>query len=79
MWHREENTIKSAAFINVRKIAALDIVFHGPRFILAEFALGMVVCAALGLKSLHRPTHSPLVISIGCLLLWVAPDPIHMG
>jgi hypothetical protein len=47
MWHREENTIKSATIINVRKIAALDIAFHGRRFILAEFALGMVLCAAL--------------------------------
>jgi hypothetical protein len=75
----EENTMKSVTFINARKIAALDIVFHGPRLILAEFVFGMVVCAILGLWSLHSPIHSPLMIIIGCLLLWVALDLIHMG
>ncbi len=35
--------------INVRKLAALDIVFHGPRFILIEFGGGVLLCLALGL------------------------------
>lgn len=63
--------------INVRKLAALDIVFHGPTFILIEFALGVFGCAALGLFSIyfglfHGPDHSPFAVFMGCFLLWVA-------
>ena len=68
----EENPIKSETFINVRKLAALDIVFHGSRLILAEFALGLVLCATLGLWSFLSPIHSPFKAIIGCFLLWVA-------
>ena len=68
----EENTIKRERFINVRKLAALDIVFHGPKLILAEFAFGVVLCAALGLWSLLSHIHSPFMIIIGCFFLWVA-------
>jgi len=35
--------------INVRKLAALDIAFHGYRFILIEFGGGVLICLALGL------------------------------
>ncbi len=69
---QEENTMKSETLINVRKLAALDIVFHGPRLILAEFAFGVVLCATLGLWSFHSPIHSPFMIIIGCFFLWVA-------
>ena len=31
MQQQQENMIKSGRIINVRKLAALDIVFHGPR------------------------------------------------
>jgi len=74
MPQQEENTVKSETFINVRKLAALDIVFHGSRLILIEFALGMVVCAALGLWSFSflSPIHSTFMIIIGCFFLWVA-------
>ena len=63
--------------INVRKLAALDIVFHGPKFILIEFALGVIGCAALGLFSMyfglfHGPNHSLFAVIIGCFLLWIA-------
>jgi hypothetical protein len=68
----EENAVKSERFITVRKLAALDIVFHGPRLILAEFALGVVVCASLGLWSFLSPIHSPFMNIIGCFFLWVA-------
>ncbi len=34
--------------INVRKLAALDVHFHGSRFVLIEFTVGVVLCAALG-------------------------------
>ena len=63
--------------INIRKLAALDIAFHGPRFILIEFALGVFGCAALGLFSLyfgllHNPNHSLFSTIMGCFLLWIA-------
>ena len=36
-------------FINVRKLAALDIVFHGYRLILIEFGLGTFLLALFGI------------------------------
>lgn len=72
MLQPEENAVKSETFINVRKLAALDIVFHGSRLILAEFALGMVLCAIFGLWSFLSPIHSPFMIVIGCFLMCVA-------
>ena len=64
-------------FINIRKLAALDIAFHGPKFILIEFALGVFGCAALGLFSryfglFHGPNHSLFAVIMGCFLLWIA-------
>lgn len=63
--------------INVRKLTALDIVFHGPNFILAEFALGVFICAAFGIFSLymgffHSSQHSLFMTIMGCCLLWIA-------
>jgi len=63
--------------INIRKLAALDIAFHGPKFILIEFALGVLGCAALGVFSLffglfHGPNHSLFAIIMGCFLMWIA-------
>lgn len=74
---QQENMIKSGGIINVRKLAALDIVFHGPKFILIEFGLGVFGCAALGLFSIyfglfHGPNHSLFASILGCFLLWVA-------
>jgi hypothetical protein len=65
------------AVINIRKLAALDIAFHGPKFILIEFALGVIGCAALGLFSIyfglfHGPDHSLFAVIIGCYLLLIA-------
>jgi hypothetical protein len=63
--------------INIRKLAALDIAFHGPKFILIEFALGVIGCAALGLFSMyfglfHGSNHSLFAVIIGSILLWIA-------
>jgi hypothetical protein len=38
----------SGRIINVRKLVALDIALHGARFIVGEFAIGIALCAALG-------------------------------
>jgi hypothetical protein len=67
----------NSAVINIRKLAALDIAFHGPKFILIEFALGVFGCAALGLFSLyfglfHDSNPSLFAIIIGCYLLLIA-------
>jgi hypothetical protein len=35
--------------INVRKLVALDIVLHGPKFILTEFGVGTPTILAVGL------------------------------
>ena len=69
---KNNNTI-----INIRKLAALDIAFHGPKFILIEFVLGVSGSAALGLFSLyyglfHGPNHSLFAVIMGCFLLWIA-------
>ena len=47
--HREASVAKKfrridmPSFMNVRKLAALDIVFHGPKLILVEFAIGVLL------------------------------------
>jgi hypothetical protein len=40
--------------MNPRKLVAIDIVFLGSIFIIAEFASGMVLCVALGIFVLVR-------------------------
>ena len=69
MAQQEENILKSGRVINIRKLAALDIVFHGPRLILAEFVFTVVVCAALGIWRFLSPIHSPFMTIISCYLL----------
>lgn len=49
MMASNERDSTSGRMINVRKLAALDIALHGPRFILAEFGGGILLCLALGL------------------------------
>jgi hypothetical protein len=43
--------------MNLRRLAAIDLVFLGSRFVLAEYAVGLVLCLALGLFVLFR-SHS---------------------
>lgn len=40
--------------LDVRKLVALDMVFHGKRFILVEFAAGVVIALGLAILSLAR-------------------------
>lgn len=50
--------------INIRKLAALDLVFHGPRFVLVEFGGAVVltiVLAALSLRSAFLGHGQPIV------------------
>ena len=65
--------VKDKTLINVRKLAALDIAFHGSRLILAEFAFAVCICAALGLFILfHASNPSPVAVLLGCLFLGVS-------
>jgi membrane protein implicated in regulation of membrane protease activity len=58
--------------INPRKLAALDIVFLGSRFIIAEFAGAVVLCSALGAFTLWRGAHSwQLVLGIYLIALGI--------
>ncbi|MDQ2905428.1 MAG: hypothetical protein ABI456_16685 [Ktedonobacteraceae bacterium] len=76
MRQQENDRIKQETFINIRKLAALDIVFHGSRLILAEFALAVVFCGAVGTWSLfaffHNPSHPIFGAILGFFLLWLA-------
>lgn len=63
--------------VDVRKLVALDMAFHGKRFIVLEFAAGVVLCAAIGLLStaaglrmLNRGVTWQLLL--GVALLWIA-------
>lgn len=50
--------------INIRKLAALDLVFHGPRFVLIEFGGALVLTiglAALSLRSAFSGPGQPIV------------------
>ncbi len=76
MRQQENDRIKQEMFINIRKLAALDVVFHGSRLILAEFALGVVFCGGGGIFTLftffRNPSHPVFVVIIGLYLSWLA-------
>lgn len=62
--------------LNVRKLAAVDMALHGKRFILTEFALGVVACLLLGglslaqgIRGLDRGISWQLLL--GLALLWI--------
>ena len=54
--------------IEVRKLAAIDLLFLGSKVILAEFGLGVIGPPALGLLTLVR-SHSPWQTVFGVYLL----------
>lgn len=76
MLRQENDRITKETFINIRKLAALDIVFHGSKLILAEFALGVVFCGVLGVFSLfaffRNPSHPLFIVMLGVFLCWIA-------
>ena len=51
---KHPHPIPSDGVINIRRLAALDIAFLGPRVILAEFSIGMLGSLGLGLLTLAR-------------------------
>lgn len=63
------------AIINIRKLVALDIVFHGYTFILAEFTFAVVVCASFAFVSFfiffRNPSHPLIAVTMGFILSWL--------
>lgn len=57
--------------IDIRKLAALDLAFLGPRIILTEFSLGVFGSFALGVFTLLR-SHSMGGLALGSYLLLIA-------
>lgn len=63
--------------INIRKLAALDMAFIGPRIILAEFAFGVFGPILVGLFSLER-IHAPSQKWLGVYLILLGINYIPM-
>ena len=76
MDNQQQQVSRRVTLMNIRKLAALDIAFHGPRLILAEFALAIIICGTLGALSLSfffRTSDHPLFAGmIGLALSWIA-------
>jgi hypothetical protein len=76
MSDQEQQTTKKETIVNIRKLAALDLVFHGSRLILAEFAGAVILCSGIGLFNLftffRNPSHPLFTIIIGLVLSWIA-------
>ena len=64
------------AWINIRKLAALGIVFHSSRLILAEFAFTVIFCGIFGTSNLlafARDSSRPLFpLVLGVILSGIA-------
>jgi hypothetical protein len=63
---------KRVPVIDVRTLAALDLVFHGRVFIMAEFAFGIGGCGAIGAAILRSGHLSFAQALLGCCFLGVA-------
>jgi hypothetical protein len=62
---------------NLRKLAAIDIVFLGYKFVLAEYAVGVFLSAALGVFVLFRG-HSFWQVVLGIYLICLGINYIPM-
>ena len=76
MRQQVNDSVRRETFIKIRKLAALDIVFHGTRFILVEFIVAVVVpgvIAASGFLAFFRnPAHPFAQVLLACVLSWIA-------
>jgi hypothetical protein len=67
--------------INVRKLAAIDLYFLGPKIVLAEFGLGVAAMLALGILSVQAGllrSHALWQIALGVYLLLLGINYIPM-
>lgn len=63
--------------VNFRKLAAIDVAFLGPKFIIAEFAFGLLFSVALGIFALLR-AGSIWGITVGAYLVSLGLNYIPM-
>lgn len=63
--------------INPRKLAAVDIVFLGSKFVIAEFAIAVALCPALGIFVLLRG-HSIWQLALGFYLICLGINYVPM-
>jgi hypothetical protein len=66
-----DGSIKERHIIDLRKLAAIDIVFLGPRVILVEYLFGVVFPLALGIFISARE-HARWQIALGIYILCLA-------
>jgi hypothetical protein len=76
MVQRESWTGGREPFLDVRKLAALDLALHGPRWILAAFAAAVCLCGGLGILGLRafvrHPGHPHFAAFVGVFLVGIA-------
>lgn len=77
MQQQESNIVNhESLIIDIRKLAALDIVFHGAKIIIAEFVLTVALggaLAALSLSFFFRTANHPLfAVMLGFACSWIA-------
>ncbi len=76
MQQQESDVTKDAYFINIGKLAALDIVWHGPKLILAEFLLAVGLGGVLAAFSfaffLRSPDHPLFALILSLIFLLFA-------
>ncbi|HEY7417073.1 MAG TPA: hypothetical protein VH593_17940, partial [Ktedonobacteraceae bacterium] len=76
MQQQESDTSKDGPFISIRKLAALDIVWHGYKLILAEFLLTVGLSSILAVFSfsffIRTSTHPLFALILSLVFLWVA-------
>jgi len=64
--------VETERFINIRKLAALDIVYRGQRTIMLEFGFGVFFLLTLGIVFLLFAHHrSPATTAVGIYLLFL--------
>lgn len=64
--------------LNPRKLAAIDIAFLGSRFIIAEFAAGVLLCAGLGMFVFLRRHGSFAQLLLGLYLISLGVNYVPM-
>lgn len=64
--------------LNPRKLAAIDLAFLGPKLIVSEFTLGVLLSIALGVFVLLRGHRSPAQIALGLYLISLGLNYIPM-
>ena len=82
VWLINENRDLAVSYnpcvLNARKLAAIDLVFLGPKVIIAEFVAGVFLSAALGIFVLVRSHGSPAQIALGLYLITLGLNYVPM-